>query len=201
MQFRPAAAGDADAVVPLMYESSKGLFDAILKAGRDDPQAFLRHDFLRGDGIFGLRNQVVAVDGGALVATITMYAGGRYGELSKETVKSVLGHFGPFKAVGIGARARPLGALFIQPRADGLFLANACVIPTRRGQGIFVRLLDHGVERARRDGLAAVELDVSFKNTAARAAYERLGFVVTTERPYLGKAGLDGFRRMQRLVA
>lgn len=201
LQFRPATAADAAAVVPLMYEASKNLFDAVLPPGKDDPKGFLRHDFVRGDSMFGFRHQVVGIADGEVVSTATLYAGGRYGELNRAMMKSAATYFNPIKLVGIVARARPLDKVFIEPRADALFLANACVVAGRRGQGIFRAILDLAVARARAERLRAVELDVSFSNDAARATYERLGFVVTTERPYHGKDGLEGFRRMSLSVA
>jgi ribosomal protein S18 acetylase RimI-like enzyme len=199
LQFRPALPGDADAVVPLIYESSQRLFDTLLK--KDDPIGFLRHDFVRGDSMFGYRHQVVGVDNGQIVLTATLYSGRKYADLNKALMKSAATYFNPLKLVGLVARGRPLDKLFIEPRADALFIANGCVVAGRRSEGLFTQMLDHASDRARREGLAAVELDVSFSNDGARALYERVGFTVTLEKPYTGNAGFEGFRRMVRPVA
>lgn len=199
LQFRPATPADADTVVPLIYESSKRLFDALLK--KDDPCRFLRHDYVRGDSMFGYRHQVVGTIDGQIAATTTLYQGRIYRDLNKALMKSAATFFNPFKLIGVVARARPLDSLFLEPRADALFLANACVVASRRSEGIFTAMLGHAARRARAEGLAAVELDVSFSNAGARALYERVGFKITVEKPYTGNDGFEGFRRMSLSLA
>jgi len=201
LSFRTAEPQDADAVVPLMYHSSKQLFDHVMRE-RDNPQAFLRHDFLRGDGLFGYKNQVVGTDtDGTIAVTCTLYPGRRLDELTRATGRSALGHYGAFRVIAIGLRARSLKDLFIEPRHDGMFLANACVISDRRGEGLFSAALEHAVGRARAAGLVVIQLDVGFSNAAAQATYQGLGFRVVAERTHRGKEGLDGFRRMELAVS
>ena len=200
LQFRTADSADSDTVVPLIYEASHQLFDHLMREP-SAAHAFLRHDFLRGDGLFGHRNQVVGVTpDGAVAVTCTLYPGRLINELTRETVRSALSHFGAFRMIAIGARARGLKELFIEPRHDGMFLANACVTDQRRGEGLFAAAVAHAVERTRAAGLVAIQLDVGLSNTAAFAAYERLGFRVAAERIGRNKDKLDGFRRMELAV-
>jgi GNAT superfamily N-acetyltransferase len=198
VRFRPALPADVDAVVPLMYESSRGLIDACFRFGDDGAEPFLRADFLRGDGLFGYRHQLVGVSGdGQLVATLTAYAGRDVNRLSRETLRTAWSAFGLGRFLRVAWRSLALASLFATPRRDGLFIANVCVAANHRSQGIFAAFLMHLVA-VRDPTLALAELDVSFGNPRARALYERQGFVLTGERPYRGRRALDGFRRMQR---
>jgi ribosomal protein S18 acetylase RimI-like enzyme len=203
VHFRPALPDDADAVVPLMHESSRALIDACFRFGDDKDGAapFLRADFLRGDGLFGYRHQLVGVTGdGQLVATMTAYAGRDVNRLSRKTLRTAWRSFGAVRFLRVVWRSLALAPLFVTPRRDALFMANTCVAASHRSQGVFAQLLAHVSEsaHARDPSLRCSQLDVSFGNSRAQALYARLGFVVTSERPYRGRRGLDGFRRMQR---
>jgi ribosomal protein S18 acetylase RimI-like enzyme len=201
LRFRPARPEDAAAVVPLMYESSRALLDYNFGFPDADPQGFLARDFARGDGIFGWRHQFVAVDEhDAVVGTVTAYPSRLLGRLSRQTVRSVLAHFGLRRGVVVAWRSLHMKPLFIAPRADSVFIANACVAATRRGGGIFPQLLAHALAAAREPASTCAELDVSFTNERAQRLYERTGWKVMGERPYRGPRALVGFRRMQRAL-
>lgn len=198
--FRPARAEDADAIVPLMYESSRGLIDACFRFGDAGPEPFLRCDFLRGDGIFGYRQQMVAIaDDGQLVATMTVYRGRDINRLSLQTLRSAFIAFGWGRFLRVLWRSLALASLFVTPRRDSLFLANGCVVANRRSQGLFAAFIEH-VCTSSDSSLTVAEFDVSFGNPRAQKLYERLGFVVVSERAYRGRRALDGFRRMQRAL-
>jgi GNAT superfamily N-acetyltransferase len=197
LYFRDAQPRDADTVGPLLHESSRRLLDHVF--GGSDPQPYLRRDFRRGDGIFGWRHLVVAMSGGEVVCTQTYYPGGLYPRLLRASLLSGLMHFGPVELAKLGLRSRALDAMFVPPRADGLFMANGCVAAPWRGKGVFTALIDDGLARARRAGLRVLELDVSFSNAPAQRIFERFGFVITAERA--GTPRMDGFRRMERPVA
>ena len=201
LQFRRARPEDADAVVPLIYESSRGLIDACFRFGDAGPEPFLRHDFLRGDGLFGYRHQIVALAAdGQLVATMTAYRGRDVTRLSLQTLRSAWATLSLGRFLRAVCRSLALAPLFATPRRDGLFLANGCVVAERRSQGLFSAFLAH-VCATDDPTLRVIEFDVSFGNERARQLYERLGFVVVGERPYRGRRALDGFRRMQRPIS
>jgi ribosomal protein S18 acetylase RimI-like enzyme len=66
--------------------------------------------------------------------------------------------------------------------AGELRIAALAVDVAARGQGVGSRLLDAIFDKARREGLRAVRLEVVDTNTGARQLYERMGFrVVKTE--------------------
>ncbi|MCW3492046.1 GNAT family N-acetyltransferase [Microbacterium sp. SSM24] len=63
--------------------------------------------------------------------------------------------------------------------AGTALLVAVYVAPDHRGRGILDRLIDAGAEWARAQGCGILSLDVHEDNARARAAYSRLGFVVT----------------------
>jgi len=182
-----------------MYESSRTLMNYSFRFPDEEPTRFLLRDFLRGRGIFGYQNQIVAVDGDRIVGTMTVYPGRRATELTLQTIRSAFRHWSFGRFLAFLGRSIAIAPLFIKPRADGVFLANACVAEAYRGRGLFSRLLSHGVE-ANRASVRFVELDVSFGNASAQRIYEHHGFRVTGERAYRGRRELDGFRRMERAM-
>lgn len=198
--LRAARPADADAVVPLMYESARLLNDFCFRFGDHAPEEFLRADFLRGEGLFGHRHQLVAVTGtGDIVATVTVYRGARATWLTLQTLRSALGHFRLRRFAVVLWRTLALATLFTPPQRDGVFIANACVAAARRGAGLMSAMLEHVFRTLGADASAA-ELDVSFANERAQRLYERHGFVVVGERAYRGRRRLDGFRRMRRAL-
>ncbi|GAB1640732.1 GNAT family N-acetyltransferase [Krasilnikovia sp. MM14-A1259] len=195
VHIRPATAADVDAVVPLMLGSSPELLAATFG---DSASVVVRRDFLQGKGVFGHPYQLVALSGdGQVVATLTAYRGRDYRRLSLHTLRSaaVLGPRALARAV---RRTAGLARLFAPPGPDSLFLANLCVTPETRGRGYGAAMMEHARALAAARGLAAVELDVSYTNPRAQHLYERLGWVVTGERPAPAGSALDGFRRMRR---
>ena len=68
-------------------------------------------------------------------------------------------------------------------------LVSMWVSPDLRGRGIAARLIDAVANWARADGAGELHLWVVVGNAAARAAYDRAGFVATGERQPVRGAG------------
>lgn len=56
------------------------------------------------------------------------------------------------------------------------FIDEVFVEPASRGQGIGTRALEIAQEHCRRNGVAALHLEVEHENAKARTLYERIGF-------------------------
>jgi ribosomal protein S18 acetylase RimI-like enzyme len=63
--------------------------------------------------------------------------------------------------------------------ANEAYLAELYVVPERRGRGLGRALLEATLEVARDAGCDHIELGTGETDTAARALYERLGFINT----------------------
>lgn len=67
---------------------------------------------------------------------------------------------------------------------DELHVNTIAVSPSRRRQGLGMRLMLHVLTAAAREGATRATLEVRRSNTAALRLYERLGFRVTAVRPH-----------------
>lgn len=201
LHFRKARLEDLGQLVPLMYESSRGLIDYSFQFGDWKVEDFLAHDFRSGKGLFGYSNQFVAATStGEIVATVTAYCGRGFLTVTLGTLISAWEHFGFVRFLKVLERMLAMSSLFKRPRADGIFIANACVAGAYRSQGIFTELFRFAIAQAKTPVIRVAEGDVSFSNPRALKFYLRLGFKVVAEYPYRGKRSLDGFRRLEMEV-
>ncbi|WP_181923470.1 GNAT family N-acetyltransferase [Streptomyces inhibens] len=201
LDFRRAGPADADALVPLIHESSRELIDTVFSVDGRPAQDFLRRDFLRGEGLFGWRNQKVAIEpNGAVVATATHYPGRRWHRITLHSLGSVVAHYRLRELAEVCRRSTAVGDLFATPDRGGLFLANICVSPEHRNQGVGTKIVRHLIDHTRSCGLDTAELDVSATNIGARRLYERIGFEMISRRE--DRSGrLPAFERMRAPAA
>jgi ribosomal protein S18 acetylase RimI-like enzyme len=75
-----------------------------------------------------------------------------------------------------------LGLHWEPERATEATLFGMYVTPRARGRGVGEALVEAVVEEARRRGKTEIVLEVASENAAARALYERCGFVATGAR-------------------
>ena len=73
--------------------------------------------------------------------------------------------------------SQPLGFLLAQIAADEAEIINIAVAPAARRRGIGAALVSEAAARARKAGAHKMFLEVASDNIAARALYERQGFV------------------------
>ncbi len=89
-------------------------------------------------------------------------------------------HFDPEVLKIIQFNGKDVGVLYIQERAEELFLASLEILPAYQRQGIGTLVLRELIAEAKRQG-KPVALQVLKANRAARSLYQRLGFGVTGE--------------------
>jgi ribosomal protein S18 acetylase RimI-like enzyme len=80
----------------------------------------------------------------------------------------------------IQVQGRDIGALFIQERAEEIFIASLEILPEYQRQGIGSAVMQGLVEAAAKQD-KPVALQVLKVNRGARSLYQRLGFGVTGE--------------------
>ena len=79
-----------------------------------------------------------------------------------------------------------LGALVLIEKDGGLLLDNVAVLPSRHGEGVGRRLLEHAESEARRLGYRHLDLYTHERMTENIAMYERVGYVETGRRTERG---------------
>lgn len=83
------------------------------------------------------------------------------------------------------------GMLLARVTADEAEILTLAVEPRARRQGVATALLQHALTEARTRGARCMLLEVSVENAAARALYDRTGFVEVGRRPRYYADGSD----------
>ena len=194
MIFRPARPEEAAALAPLLAAASPTLMAQVLTLGGHSPEDYLSWALTLPGGIFGHSRLTVGERDGRAVMTLTSYPGSQAGKLGGQTLHKLSRFYG-FKVATLLWRSLPLARIFESPPADSLFLANICVVPELRSQGLLHQALEDQLTVAGHLGLGALALDVSDDNPRAEAAYLRHGFVQTS-----CTQGISSFPGNKRLV-
>lgn len=203
IEFRPARAADAADLAPLVYESSHELLDFIF-GDRLQAETALANMMARPGGHFGYRFATTMTQDDDIVGLMLGY--GRQQLVGEE----LTGMLNMLRATPVsrwphlaGRVGRALSGYVPPPAGDAFYINNIAVDGSRRGAGLGRRLLDHVVERSRRERYRCIELDVTAPNSGAIRFYENYGFrVVSTsgtdavERRY----GLPRLLRMRYLL-
>jgi len=168
--FRPANVNDAAFLVPLIAESSGGVWPALWRAlaepGESVDAAGARY-LTDTSNSLSVTNTVVAESNGLRVGLMTTYR--EHQSTTDETDTST-------------SRALPSDvATALQPYRelsdpDSLFIAELCCSPEARGQGLGSQFLSQARESAATKGLPRVSLRVFTENVGAVRLYERFGF-------------------------
>ncbi|NPD24316.1 GNAT family N-acetyltransferase [Corallococcus exiguus] len=80
------------------------------------------------------------------------------------------------------------GCVFFHPKVDHLYLDRLAVLPSHRGQGMSLRLMDAVESRARALGQTRVRLSVRLALTSHNAWYARQGYVFHSHGTHAGYA-------------
>lgn len=197
IQFRPAAAEDVAAALPLMYSAGPEAFEYGFTHGRRRVQDFLEVAFVDGRGLFGWRCHTVAMVDGAVAGIAAFYSGADYSRLSNETLRQALRFYAPWQLPVLMYRLLQLATVNPPPPRSALFVANFGVDPALRSRGVGAALLREQQRSAQRRGFRHYALDVSAQNPRGQALYERYGFRVIREQRFKGPAGkVPDSRRM-----
>ncbi|TPG06540.1 N-acetyltransferase [Rhodanobacter glycinis] len=183
LTFRPAAAADVAAAVPLIHSSGPAAFDYVFSvSGVGDAQAFLRRAFADGAGEFGWRNHVVGVLDGVVVAAGAGFGGDTKWSFMLAAARQILGHYGWRHAAGVVVRGLKVESVIPPPAGAMYYLGHLGVSESARGQGAGTVLVEHLLAARPITASGPVVLDVAATNPAAQRLYQRLGFAVVGER-------------------
>lgn len=183
LTFRPAAAADVEAAVPLIHSSGPDAFEYVFAVpGMGDAQAFLRHAFVDGAGEFGWRNHVIGVLDGVVAAAGAGFGGATKWPFTLAAARQILGHYGWRHAAGVIARGLRVESVIPPPTGAMYYLGHLGVSPSLRGKGIGAALVEHLLDIRPADAGGPAVLDVATTNPDAQRLYQRLGFIVVGER-------------------
>ncbi|AOK46151.1 acetyltransferase [Burkholderia sp. MSMB617WGS] len=179
-RFRPAAASDAHACAPLVFESGVREFGYFLGEPPARCIAFLEFAFASKQGRFSWRRHRVAVaESGAIDAVLAAHDGRATALDDLHVAWMLLRFFGLARTIRMLLRGLVLESELPAPKRTQTLIAHCATDARVRGCGAFSALFDEAMQA----GMLCAEtgreivLDVLTSNVRARALYERLGFV------------------------
>jgi ribosomal protein S18 acetylase RimI-like enzyme len=182
--IRPARPQDAEYLAPLVYSSGPAAFDYVFKHNtRVDAIAFLTRALQTPGGEFGYDCHWTVELGGEVVGAGAGFTGEKPAAFMISALRRILGTYGLFTGAGVIFRGLRMESMVRPPKGAEYCVAHLGIRPDLRGNGLGERLIRHLLDRARSENRPVAVLDVSVENPRAQALYERLGFIVTAERP------------------
>ena len=176
-KFRPAERQDAGFLVPLVAESSGGVWPAVWKALAAENQtteAYGEAYLADPANDLGIKNTTLVELEGRPVGAMICYREDHATSSASGTRE------GPALPPGLAEALRPYREL---SDPESLFIAEICFLPEARGQGLGTRLLQHARDAAIAASLPRLTLRVFSDNAGAVRLYQRFGFQVVGERP------------------
>ena len=184
VSFRPCQPEDVDAVIPLMYSSGPEAYRYVFSVSNEfQALEFLRAAFIKGDGEFGHRDHIVAVDDGEVVALVGIRSAEDNSDYTMAVFKTVFQFYGLFNGLRVLLRGLRFEKIVKPPRNGTLCLHNLGVKEQLRGKGYGQQLIAYFLEQAKKQHVTVVGLDVAESNPKAKALYLRLGFEVKRVNP------------------
>ena len=125
----------------------------------------------------------IAEAGGEVVGVLAAFPSDASDALAGRFVRLTLTHVPPWRVPALFRHLRATAAVSPQPPPGMLYVDALATDPAHRRRGVARALLAEADRLAAKAGLAGVALDTGIENRAARALYERAGFVPRGLRP------------------
>jgi ribosomal protein S18 acetylase RimI-like enzyme len=125
----------------------------------------------------------VAEAGGAVVGVLAAFPTDDGDVLARRFVRLTLAHMPPWRIPALFRHLRATAMVSPYPPPRMLYVDALATDPAYMRRGVATALLADAERRADAAGLAGIALDTGIENRAARALYERRGFVSRGLRP------------------
>src|SRR5690349_17593769 len=198
IQFREAGPGDVEEAVPLIYSSGPAAFDFVFSRKPGQSLEFLHFAFLDGAGEMGYKNHIVGEQNGRVIAVGAAFDGSTGFPFFLSAARQILCFYG-FSSLPAMIRGLQVEGMIEPPKGRLHYIAHLGVRPEMQGKGIGSKLIEHLLERGRKEGRTQAALDVSMINPRAQALYERFGFQVTKHHDST-LPGVPSHNRMERAL-
>ena len=174
---RRARSDDSRAVAALVYSTSSGLYDHLLK-DRERALGFIEATFRRSGSGAGRELTWVAEREGEVAGALVGFPAGAAVGLARRFAWMVLRHTPPWRWPAVvrlqwlGERQAPL------PVAASFYVDALATDPGHRRRGVATALLERAEKHARAVGLRALSVDTPESNEGGLALYRSAGFRV-----------------------
>jgi GNAT superfamily N-acetyltransferase len=125
----------------------------------------------------------VAEAGGEVVGVLAAFPSDDGDALARRFVRLTIAHSPPWRLPGLFRHLRATAVVAPHPPRGMLYVDALATDPAHLRRGVATALLADAERRAAAAGLAGLALDTGIENRAARALYERNGFVSRGLRP------------------
>lgn len=182
---RPFAAGDERATVPLLYESSGGMYDR-LAGNRELAERTLTRALFRDRTTASADVVWVAEDGGRITGAMAAMPYSEWTPRAHRFLRTTLRSVPPWRWPRALWLYRSSGRMAPEPSGTSLYIDSLATAAGHRRRGVATAMLAEAERIARRDGLRALALDTWQDNRGARALYVRQGFEEVAFTPAAG---------------
>jgi len=176
------AARPDDPADVLLYASAAPYY-AAYAGGAEHAQRLLRRLYPHGGHTASWEVCRVAEAGGVVVGVLAAFPSEAGEALARRFVRLTLTHSPPWRIPTLFRHLRATAAVSPLPPRGMLYVDALATDPAHRRRGVAVALLADAERQADAAGLAGIALDTGIENRAARALYERSGFVSRGLRP------------------
>ena len=202
MEVVVRAARPDDPAERLLFASAAPYYTA-LAGGAQRAQRLLGALYPRGGHTASWEVCRVAEVEGEVVGVLAAFPADAWGPLARRFLRLTLAHSAPWRIPALVRHLRATAAVAPEPPAGMLYVDALATDAAHRRRGVARALLADAMRQAAEAGLAGVALDTGIENRAARALYERSGFVSRGLRPVpderasraVGGSGFIGYVR------
>jgi ribosomal protein S18 acetylase RimI-like enzyme len=182
MEVAVRAARPDDPAAALLFASAAPYYTAYA-GGEARAQRLLRTLYPRRGHSASWEVCRVAEAGGAVVGVLAAFPSEAGDALARRFVRLTLVQLPPWRLPALFRQLRATAAVAPHPPPGMLYVDALATDPAHRRRGVARALLAEADRLAAEAGLAGVALDTGIENRAARALYERAGFVPRGLRP------------------
>jgi GNAT superfamily N-acetyltransferase len=182
MEVVVRAARRDDPAHALLFASAAPYYSAYA-GGRERARRLLRTLYPRRGHTASWEVCHVAEAGGAVVGVLAAFPSDDGDALARRFVRLTIAHSPPWRLPALFRHLRATAVVSPHPPPGMLYVDALATDPAHLRRGVATALLADAEQRAAEAGLAGLALDTGIENRAARALYERRGFVSRGLRP------------------
>ena len=201
--LRPAIATDVEWGAPLLFAAGPALFSYVFASPPEIAAGILQRAFAYPNHAFSYEyTQVVEV--ADQPAGLMIGYTGKVKRQVDDRIHRVMARILPLtKLPQILVNVADLTRIKQDVAFDAYYILSLSIAPDFRQRGLGTALLGEIEMQAQEEGCRSICLDVTYKNTAARALFERLGYQITCSKTsdrfqQMTRAG--GLHRMEKIL-
>lgn len=173
-------AEDSSKLAPLVWQSNPDLFRFFYGRHKSLLKKLLGVEWPSELGLFSHRNFTIASQNDRPIGVLNCFAGKMMGDIYQTHLQLIPGLLTAEATPRLVRGMVAMGWLFPFVPRDALYIFNVAVSQRARSSGIGAKLMGLAEEKAKREGLKSMHLDIPSASPAIKF-YERLGYQALVE--------------------